>query len=298
MKEEIEQITTENKNKMETIKKQFEQMIEKNNKIVNHNKIKQVDKIIHSTINSSQLKELDEETRKNYIKDIIETYKEVSNENNKFDQKILCIHNLFESLRNKNKDVKSINESNNNDFDSEINFILRNIENPYLTFEQIEILRLNNSLKSIIKDMIQYIDDFTIENDYPSDSYDQISKTYNEIKESYPKLPNKINVVSKIFHQNDNQGSSSIKSKENHYLTIKMNYQAMDKNYFSNVVKALSRKLSGNVTTIKNLDFGYCLMLTQITIPSSTNFNWRLCFQLLFISHTNYDSFICNFNWK
>lgn len=135
MKEEIEQITTENKNKMETIKKQFEQMIEKNNKIVNHNKIKQIDKIIHSAINSSQLKELDEETRKNYIKDIIETYKEASNENNKFGQKILCIHNLFESLRNKNKDVKSINESNNNDFDSEINFFLRNIENPYLTFE-------------------------------------------------------------------------------------------------------------------------------------------------------------------
>lgn len=72
--------------------------------------------------------------------------------------------------------------------------------------------------------MIQYFDDFTIEIDYPSDSYDQISKTYNEIKESYPKLPNKINVVSKIFHQNGNHGSSSIKSKENHYLTIKMNY--------------------------------------------------------------------------
>ena len=267
MNNEFEQIKEENKKQLEILQKENERMKEENNKIINHHNIINIERILCFLMNNCEIKELDETTRKEFFKSIISKGKEkekdkckdisIQYKNNKMIQRILCIHDIYSCLFNQ----KQTNSTENGDFDSEIKFVLDNIDHPSLSVDHVEYLCNHNDLHTMFVNLVKNYEYFSIELDYQSKSLKSIAQTIFDIKKSSPNLTNKVNIMFKIFYQNDTQ--------ENNYFSINIQYHELDENVFNNILNTLISKLNSNITSINKYRFYNCSRLSQISIPSS-----------------------------
>ena len=277
---------------MNLFKSQFDKMIETHSKIVENGKIEQTSKMVRNMINIHQLKELNEKTQMNFIKEIYDNENEYKNEckNKSLISKIICLHHLF------------INTSlNGNGIKSEIDFVLEKLEEPIIIYEHIQKLYSKNILKQFFEELIENYDDYSIELESQSESFDSIMNIINDIKKQYPTIAQKISIYYNLF-ETTSENSNTSSDNDNYLCTFKTKYCETNENELSKMFDLFKTKLNegklefqyccmiskisipSSITSIKNSSFSYCESLTQITIPTSVtsieNYAFRQCNKL------------------
>lgn len=306
-KEMISQIIKENEKEKKKIKDEFQILHEQQKKMIHNDFIHKYHQFIIETIKYEQFDDMTDESKNYFIEEIIQKEKEINNTNNEMIHHILCCHRIFDKL-SKNGD-KSIFEPNKQ---SKIKFIRKNTKELIVDFDIIKCLYLTNSLKTILEDVIQNYNEFSIVVNYPSEIFDPIMDTLLEIKEQNTNNSDRKNIIVKLFNEKNDKictlkrtlenideehikdminiffqtYNSGIKEITEHFdkwqnyseISIPTSVHSIQKKAFYGFKTLTQINIPSSVTSIGPNSFYDCSSLTKISIPSSIKTIEDSCF--------------------
>ena len=289
--QEIKQMKDEMKKQRTEFESELQRMKNKQNEILNSNKIDKYQEILRDTITNSEYQNLNEESKQYIFDEIIQNQnhnqEQNTNQNKSIQKSPDCLSNQISCMMNF---VKQTRIFDNNE-EQEIEFIKENINKPNISFDMIERLYENKQIERNIFEMMNNFSEIIIEIKYPSKSYQGMIDLFSKMNEKHcnefrriklcidfsnvecieydhqrNQLINEIKIDSTVKKINDNAFLGCPKLR---VVEISEGVNEIGSNAFSSCLSLTRVSLPNSITLIKISTFAFCKSLKEILIPSS-----------------------------